>query len=527
MTGLCDHVRARAARRPDAEALTDGVARMTYRDLDRISGGIGACLRDRGVGRESPVLLSLRRSVFSIAAEIGVMKAGAAWVPVEARTPAARRAQIVRDCRPKAVIGDATTAGGLLADEELQRLGVPLLLVEPAEDVGGDARVVPPEAIAAAANDALTTETGPDDLACVFYTSGSTGTPKGVMLTHRNVDEYARWAVARFGITSEDRILGTAPFHFDMSLFDVYAGLVAGAPLAIATERVTQFPATLLDFAERERVTVWKGVSSLLAYLCLARALAPERLPTLRTVLFGGEPLPTRFLIEWMRTFPDKAFWNAYGPTEATGVSVCHRIPYPPENPDERIPIGFPRENTDLYILDDDRRPVPDGEIGEIALGGPSIARGYWNDPERTRRAFVEDPVRPGGRVYLTGDFGRRRPDGACEFLGRKDDQVKVMGHRLELADVENALVAVDGVSEAGVLLASDSGTGVGELVGYVVLDGSRTPAEVQAALRDRVPSYMVPRRILPIDRLPRSDRGKIDRRALEAYHRAARTVPA
>ena len=521
MALLHAHVRRHAAGRPDAEAVTDGAARLSYRALDAESDRVARCLRAHGVSRDDLVLLSMRRSVRYLAAAVGVLKAGAACVPLEARTPAARRAQVVRDCRPRAPICDADAAAGLAEDEELRRAGVPLLVVEPAPGGGTESRLRTAEGGAAPEADLPDADGGEDDLACLFYTSGSTGSPKGVMLSHRNVDEYVRWAVERIGIGPADRVLGTAPFYFDMSLFDVWGAFRAGAALCVATEPVLRFPKTLLEFAEREAVTVWKGVSSLLAYVSRAGALSPERLPSLRTVLFGGEPLPTGVLIEWMRTFPDKVFYNAYGPTEATGVSLCYRVPRVPESPAERIPIGIPRGHTDLLLLDDDRRPVPDGEVGEIALGGPCIARGYWNDPEKTRRAFVDDPVKPGRRIYLTGDFARRRPDGNYEFAGRRDDQVKSMGYRLELADVESALTAIDGVHEAGVLLGAPRGAGFDELVGYVVLRGDRRVADVQAAVRARLPFYMVPRYLYEVDRLPRCERGKLDRRALEAHHRA------
>lgn len=506
-----------AASRPDAEAVTDGRDRLSYSQLDEASGRVAHRLRALGVGPGDMVLVSMKRSVWALAAILGVLRVRAAYVPLEVRTPIARREQIVQGCRPKAVLCDPVSAAKLAVDQGLTSLGVAVVGVD-----GSDGAPAPTEP----ATQAEPPLTSPDELACVLYTSGSTGRPKGVMLSHRNVHAYATWAVERIGITHTDRILSTAPFYFDMSLFDLFCGLCAGATVCIATERVLLFPKLLLGFAEGEEATIWKGVSSLLRYLSMTGALAPDRLPTMRVVLFGGEALPAKYLRDWMTTFPDKVFYNFFGPTEATGASLYHRLARAPASADEVIPIGIPRENTALYLLDDDRQPVAPGELGEIAVSGVCISHGYLADPERTARVFVDDPWQPGQRMYLTGDLARRLEDGTHVFVGRRDTQVKVMGYRLELGDIEQALTAIDGVVEAGVLVSEPGLGGVEELVAYVVLTGAKAAAQVQGELKGSLPFYMLPRHVVPIVRLPRSERGKIDRLALQAHHRAQAGVP-
>ena len=514
MALLDAHVARHALLQPDAEAVTDGIERLSYRQLEARVEGVARRLSACGVGPDQPVLLCMKRSVRTLAGMLGVLRVGAIYVPLEVRTPQARRQQILEDCRPVAVLCDPANREQLADDPTLRARGTHILAIEgePAASAGAG---VPQPAL----------DRSPDSLACVLYTSGSTGRPKGVMLSHRNIDAYAAWAVDHIGITAADRVLSTAPFYFDMSLFDIFCALRAGATLCIATERTLLFPKKLLQYAEDERVTVWKGVSSLLTYLSRTGAIGPERLPAMRAVLFGGEALPTKYLRDWMTTYPDKAFHNFFGPTEGTGASLSYRVPQIPASDDASIPIGEPRSNTPVYLLDPDGQPVAPGEVGELAISGPCVALGYLGDPERTARRFRDDPWRPGQRMVLTGDLVRCDERGVHHFVGRRDDQVKVMGYRMELGDIEAALTAIPDVAEAGVLVVPSGRSGVDELAAFVVLTGGCTPAQVRKELKGQLPHYMLPRLILPIEQLPRSERGKLDRQALAAHHRAQQEV--
>jgi amino acid adenylation domain-containing protein len=355
-----------------------------------------------------------------------------------------------------------------------------------------------------------------NDLAYILYTSGSTGQPKGVMISHSNIRSYIDVVVSYFGIGASARILCTAPFHFDMSTFDVFTTLRTGATLFVASDMLTLFPEKLVSFMEQYEVTLWKGISSLLMYMARAGVLKPGRMPALRQVLFGGEALATRWLIHWMEQFPEKEFYNVYGPTEATGISLIHQVEQMPGSPQELIPIGRPCNDTYVYLLDKDLDLLHDGDIGELFIGGAGLARGYLNAPEKTSQAFIPDPFKPGERIFRTGDLAHRRPDGVYEFLGRYDHQVKIMGYRIELGEIEHALSTQPGVSDVAVVVVPADNQDVWELVAFVEGESAEDPATILEKLKQQLPVYMIPRCLHKIGKLPRNERGKVDRKALE-----------
>lgn len=507
----------------DKIACTDGEKEISYGELNKRSGQIASLLFDCGVRRQDRVALCLNRSAEFLPAILGVLRADAVYVPLDPKSPPARWQQIVADCAPAALICDSRTLSSLGAAIEIScptiLLGRRCHLPEEAPAVLADI-----EDLATFPPFAGGGKNGSDDLAYVLYTSGSTGLPKGVMISHRNICNYIDWAVDYFAIGAEDRVLGTAPFHFDMSTFDLWSPVKAGATLCVANNMHTLFPEKLLEFMENQQITIWKGISSLLFYLDRAGVLAPERLRSLSRVLFGGDELPARTLMRWMKTFPDKAFYNVYGPTEATGISLCYAVAKAPENNGERIPIGRPCKSMKALLLDDQLMPVEDGQIGELCLSGPGLGAGYLNDPVRTAQSFFTQ-ANMGEETdtwYRTGDLALRRTDGNYEFIGRKDNQVKIMGYRIELGEIEQALRAVEGVLDAAVVKVSRDG--LDELVAFVEGPEEQQNPQILKQLRGRIPAYMLPRRVVTIADLPRCRRGKIDRatlreQALEVGH--------
>ncbi len=490
---------ATALEHPDRVALTDGARRITWADMAAASRRLARALVDRGVSPGDRVLLGMERSVDAVVAMTAVMRAGGAYVPVDGKAPAERWATVAGDSAARLALVDPVTEAR--AADALP--GIPRLALSDADTV----RDADPGV-----------EVGPDDPAYVLYTSGSTGQPKGVVISHRNVRAYIDWAVQRFAITADDVILGTAPFHFDMSVFDLYCAQATGATLAVASELLAMFPPKLVEFVESEGVTVWKGVSSLLMYLARARVLAPDRMPSLRYVLFGGESLSTQYLIQWMETYPRLGYCNAFGPTEATGISLYHEVGAVPAGPAEKIPAGRPCEgSTAAWVVDEQLQVLPTGQQGELLLGGDCISSGYLGDAERTAAVFIDgwtDGSELPQRVYRTGDLVVLRDDGVYEFAGRVDDQVKLMGYRIELGEIDHALAAVPGVRAGAAILAEDT-AGDRSLVGFYEADATLVPADVLAHLRGLLSSYMLPKRLVQVDALPRSSRGKVDRPAL------------
>ncbi|GFO68490.1 hypothetical protein GMLC_20690 [Geomonas limicola] len=509
---------------PDQVAVVDDQRSMTYGQLYRDANRIAHCLVSHGVRRQDRVAICMKRSAQVVMAILGILKADAIYVPLDSKAPIERILKVIRDCRPSAIICDDAALPVLDGVKAHMGSVRHLVVCGVSSQSSGDLprtllEDMPLDAVPAPAYRNIDA-----DAAYILYTSGSTGSPKGVAISHLNILNYIDWAVEYFAITSTDRVLGTAPFHFDMSTFDIFATLKAGATLCIAPERLLLFPHKLFDLIEEERVTVWKGVSSLLMYLSSTNSLRKDRIPSLQKVLFGGEVLATKHLINWMQHYPNKRFYNVYGPTEATGISSCYSVEQLPGSPSEPIPIGKPCANTEIFILTEDNSLADIGEAGELCIRGSGLSMGYWGDEEKTARAFVRNPLgcTQNDRIYRTGDLARLRHDGWLEYLGRKDFQVKFMGYRIELYEIEQAMLTQDSIHQAAVVLCDTTQSEVPELVAFMAGPNLLDPDSVMEELGRAVPSYMLPKRIIPLAEMPLNDRGKTDRGALRQLYQNA-----
>ncbi len=493
----------RVAEAPDAWAVELGEKRLRYRELDRLSNGIAARLASRGIERGARVGILGPRSVELYAAALGVSKAGCAYVPLDPSYPKERLAFMIEDAALSAILTDRASA------DDLPGSDAALLYwdEEPREEQPADGRL--PE--------------GPrssDELAYVMYTSGSTGVPKGVAVPHRSVLRLVS-NTNYVDLRPPDRVAQAASFSFDAATFELWGGLLSGACVVGIEKSVS------LDAVELGRELSEKAVTVLFLTTALFNEVAreaPDALCRLRVLLFGGElsdPASVRLLLE--RGGPERLL-HVYGPTETTTFASFHELRSLPERA-RAVPIGAPIANTDLYVVDGSGELSPPGVEGELFIGGDGLARGYWNRPDRTAESFVPDPFGSmGGRLYRTGDRARWLESGALEFRGRADTQVKLRGHRIELGEVEAALRGLPGVRDAAAMVREDL-PGDRRLVGYFVPDEKRLAAfDIRSALAEKLPEFMVPQEIEELEALPLTVNGKIDREALPAPTRRART---
>ncbi|MBF0626317.1 MAG: amino acid adenylation domain-containing protein, partial [Magnetococcales bacterium] len=491
----CIHgIQARVARaHPDAPAVEGEGTLLTHGELDRRANRLAHLLRARGVGVGSRVAICLDRVVEAPLGILAILKAGAAYVPLDPAYPRERLRHMLEDAEPRLVI---TRAG--LADRLPDRaVGEPLLL-EPGADPAPDRPETAPEFVQT-----------PDTPAYVIFTSGSTGRPKGIELDHRGLVNLIHDSNRRFGVTQHSRVLQFAAFGFDVAVWETWMALNAGGTLVLNPGGDLFSLLHLPRFLRQRRITHALLPPSLLA------VLPADDLPELQTVIAVGERCTNANVARWA---PGRTFFNGYGPAEGTVTVAVH--PTDAHAPPRVLgpPIGRPLDNVRLHVLDSRGRELPVGIPGEIAVGGLQVARGYLKRPELTRERFVPDPFGsdPAARLYRTGDRGRRLPDGQLEFLGRLDHQIKIRGFRVELGEIEAVLGRDPQVAGAVVTLRAGP---VPALDAYVVTRGGADPdpRRLRELAARHLPDYMVPATVTVLARFPLTPNGKVDRDALPA----------
>lgn len=504
-------IRAVCRRTPDAVAVSDGERSTTYRDLDRAADRVAALLAAHGVRPGQHVGMLTAPGPGSVVAVVGILRAGAAWVPLDAAHPPARLDEQLRRVGAQVVLYDedcAATVARLTGAVRPVRLGSdpehrPVTV--PAEQVP----VQVPAIVAA-----------PDDTAYVIFTSGSTGRPKGVPITHRSMVNYLDWAIDTFGYRPGDRLAQTSSICFDASVRQILAPLLVGATVVTFGRSVLRDPQALLSRMERDRLTVWSSVPTLWERILRAaedRAVrdgVPPDLSALRWVHVGGEelsPVPVR---RWFDLFGDGcSITNLYGPTEATINASWQLIDRRPDDAVRRLPIGRPVGGARVRVVDPDGHPCPPGQAGELLIGGVGLTPAYLGEPELTAAAFGHHD---GERYYRSGDRGRVGPDGCLEFLGRLDDQVKIHGYRLEPGEIEAVLRTHPAVAAATVLHQAEPHPRLHAFVAPVP-ETAPTASQLREFLADRLPAQLVPARIHLLDSLPLTPTGKVDRDRLRA----------
>ncbi len=480
----------------------------TYGELNRLANRTARALLERGVRAGDVVSVSGAKTLRTFATMLGCLKIGAVYSILDPDSPFERLRKILESCSPRLLVAEPELAGRL-------RSGAPALEIFPLEgpldDLPGDSRDLPESRRV----------TG-DSPAYVMFTSGSTGFPKGAVMTHANVLNLIGWSGETYGITPDDALTNVNPLYFDNSVFDFYSALFHGARLVPFTKEETRDPQRLVEKVEAAACSLWFSVPSLLIFLQTMKATDGRFLRSIRRFLFGGEGYAKAKLKELFDVYRDTAeFHNVYGPTECTCICSSYRLS---EADFEELqgfpPLGRMADNFSFLILGEERGRVPDGEPGELWLGGPNVGKGYFADPERTAARFVQSPLhdRFPEVFYRTGDLVRLDPaDGKVHILGRVDNQIKHMGYRIELEEIETALLCLDYVSEAAALHSKAGGSS--RIVAVLATGERGIDARVRRDLRRILPDYMIPSVILYEDALPKNANGKVDRKALGELH--------
>lgn len=517
---LHDLLTESAARSPDKEALHLEGQSLTYQELETLTNQLARALRSVGVHRGDRVGIYLHKSLATVVAAFGAIKAGAIYVPLDASAPAKRLAYITRDCEIKLLVTSGNVNG--LADLLREPTPVQTVVLTDTRQAAGLPSTVATfawiDVTQQSVEPAVASGTIDTDLAYILYTSGSTGEPKGVMVAHRTIRSFIDWCCETFGMAQSDRVTSHAPLHFDLSTFDIYATLKAGGTVVLIPEKLSVFPVQLSALLQYERITVTYLVPSILSMMVTYGKLDAHDLSALRAILFAGEVFPIKYLRQLAAAIPQADYYNLYGPTE-TNVCMYHKVHASDLAPDrtQPVPIGVACQNTEVFAVDPDRQQVitePNVE-GELWVRGSCVAQGYWGDPQKTASAFVPNVFQPHFReiAYRTGDIVMLAEDRVnWIYVGRRDHMVKSRGYRIELGEIEAALYGHGQVREAAVVTIPDDLIGNRIKAFVVVSTEDLSRDDLEAHCSQVLPRYMLPDTIEFCKELPKTSTGKINR---------------
>ena len=502
-TLILDYLEATAARLPNKTAFSDADTSMTFAQFVAAARAVGSALSAK-VGPRSVVGFYMDKSVATAAGFFGAMYAGCAYSQLNLRHPAVRIRAI------------------------LDTLACPVVVTDREHGAALEAMDVPYEILYL--EDLLTSETDEAALArvraqmldvdplYVNFTSGSTGTPKGVVVCHRSVIDFISCFTEIFGITERDVLANQAPFDFDVSVKDIYSGVMTGAEVAIIPTAYFTNPTKLMDFICEKKSTVLVWAVSALCFLTTMNAIEYRKPEHLRAIMFSGEVMPIKHLNKLRKLLPEVMYVNLYGPTEIT-CNCTYYIVDREFDLTQTLPIGVPFPNERILLLTEDGREAAPGETGELCVSGTAVAMGYYKDPERTAAVFTQNPLNSAylEPIYRTGDLVRLEENGEMVYVSRKDFQIKHMGHRIELGEIETAISAVEGVSRACCVYLHDKG----KILAFTC--GSADKKVITDGLHDVLPAYMIPNIFMQVEEMPLNKNGKIDRNALTDLYKKAK----
>lgn len=494
---------------------------LSYHDLNNLSNKIAHILIKNGINRGDRIALYLNKSIFSIAAIFGILKAGGIYVPLDINAPESRLGYILENCGVRALITTSarlikiketiknirTIQNILLADNFDHMSLFHAIKIFSIREIEKQQNVRNPEIPSIW-----------DDLAYILYTSGSTGKPKGVMISHLNALHFVRWCYDTFRAGPADVFSNHAPYHFDLSVQDIYVAFMAGGTLALVPEEYSYFPYRLAEWIEENEISIWYSVPSILSMLVTNGELQRFTYSHLRVLLFAGEVFPVKYLRQLMKIIPHPEYYNLFGPTE-TNVITYYRVSPIPEEQTQPIPIGKVCENMEILLIDEKGEIIKEAGVrGEIYARGANVAKGYWGDKEKTNSVFVQNFTQPHffEIMYKTGDIAMRDEQGNYIFFGRKDHMIKSRGYRIELGEIESALYSHPDVKEAVVIPVPDEKI-TNRLKAILALKDGRhlEAADLQKYCAKILPRYMIPDEIEFHKSLPKNPHGKIDRAKL------------
>lgn len=491
-----------AAADPGRTLLIDGVRSFTCAHLERAAKRCAKSVIDRIGSTTSLIAVFLPKCAETVFADLGILYSGNTYTNIDVNLPDQRIGNIFSNLRPTLVITNRDLAG------KLATTGVAVADVLIVEDAISQNVCYDNAAIWQQLNGIVDT-----DPICVINTSGSTGTPKGVTLTHRGTIDFMDWTFQTLGLDGSERIGSLSPFYFDIYTLELMTMLAKGATLVIIPASLAAFPAKLMEFMSAEKISFIFWVPSIMVNISSQGLLDVFALADLRKIFFAGEVFPMKHLNRWRRSLPHATFVNLYGPIEIH-VDCTYFILDREFDDEDLLPIGYPCRNTDVLILNEGNRPCAIGEKGEICIRGSSLAMGYWNDPAKTAAAFVQNPLntRYPELIYRTGDIGHRDSTGLIFFDGRRDFQIKHLGYRIELSEIEHRVLGVPGIANACVLYNSEKKE---IAVFFEPRNDEVTPSVIRKELATLFPKYMLPQKYLQMDELPRNPNGKVDRNGL------------
>jgi amino acid adenylation domain-containing protein len=509
---------------PDQEAVIYKNSSISYRELDQVSNQLAHVLTSCGISRGDRVGICLDKSIEEVVAIYGILKAGAAYVPIDPSAPVKRVAFLIEDCQIKALVTTGQQLINLyqnITNNVSKYLQCAILSEEGTSEEAGEfslTKIVTWQEVLRSPSKPLpSTNLIDSDLAHILYTSGSTGQPKGVMITHRSSLNFADCFYDCLQVQPNERISHQTPLYFGASIFDIFTSIQAGATLIIVPSELSIFPIDLAKFIEEQRINIWFSVPSLLTQLVLRGNLLDHKFSALRAIMFGGEVFPVKYLNHLMEIIPHAEYYNIFGSTE-TGARTYYRVKdMPPDM--TSIPLGKACTNMELFVVNDEKEIVGSGEVGELYVRGSSVLKGYWGMPDKTKEVLVPYTVHShlGEEiVFRTGDMVKQDEDGNYIYVGRRDHMIKIRGARIELAEVEKAIYGHPEIAEVVVVAIPDEQIG-NRLKAFVVAKEGCNPkqSDLQYFCAERLPKYMIPESIEFRNSLPRTPTGKVERNAL------------